>query len=460
MGRKGQITITSLASIAKYFFKNSNGSYVASGIPDTELNPSDTSTYGFNSLLAPAAFKIQYNNIPFIELVSNVEDQTIVENRLTFYGSSKKGQGPRMMELTNSELVFYGPYVLTEDTTPISGKQYFIRSGSEGSYTYTLVTNPADNPHASEYYERVRAAALNNNGLNIDEGSIKLGTQDSISPIPNKQGFYVDNTGQLFIGDKNQYIRFYDSDNGGAPDRLVINTENFSISSEGDVAFSGTITSSIIQGGSFTTGIEYPFGWYDGDPRRLNHTYSVNVGEGEKGFYVNDQGEFFVGTNENYLALYQRQPDSDGTIDYNFDIVTNNFYLGNYDRPIEIVAEGLDNQLNGQQYYSIDGTTNEYQNYITTVTNYPLYIDYDTGNTTLSTKSSQSNTDNERMVDSFGRMLYSFDGTTNSGIYNYTVFESSPGFYYQITLDSGPIEDRNERHTDAEGNELFAIQFF
>ena len=87
MSRRGQITITSIANIAKYFFKTNSGSYVASGI-ENELNPSDTSTYGFNSMLSPSTFKIQYNTIPFIELVSDTRGQT-VENRLTFYNSSK-----------------------------------------------------------------------------------------------------------------------------------------------------------------------------------------------------------------------------------------------------------------------------------------------------------------------------------------------------------------------------------
>ena len=130
MSRTGQITITSVANIAKYFFKNSTGSYVASGIQGTELNPNDTSTYGFNSLLAPAAFKIQYNNIPFIELTSVTNSTTNTQdNTLRFYSSSTTTRGPRAMELTNNELAFYNIDSSNDKVASLSTNGLILASG-------------------------------------------------------------------------------------------------------------------------------------------------------------------------------------------------------------------------------------------------------------------------------------------------------------------------------------------
>lgn len=130
MSRKGQITITSVANTAKYFFKNSTGSYVASGIQGTELNPNDTSTYGFNSLLAPAVFKIQYNDIPFIELTSVTNSTTNTQdNTLRFYSSSTTTRGPRAMELTNSELAFYNIDSNNDKVASLSTNGLILASG-------------------------------------------------------------------------------------------------------------------------------------------------------------------------------------------------------------------------------------------------------------------------------------------------------------------------------------------
>ena len=45
-----------------------------------------------------------------------------------------------------------GIYSLTEDTTVVSGKKYYTRTGSEA--VATVIQNPTGNPHTSEYYEK------------------------------------------------------------------------------------------------------------------------------------------------------------------------------------------------------------------------------------------------------------------------------------------------------------------
>lgn len=46
-------------------------------------------------------------------------------------------------------------YIPTQDTVVVSGKDYYTRSGSTGSYTYTIVSNPTGNPSTNSYYEKI-----------------------------------------------------------------------------------------------------------------------------------------------------------------------------------------------------------------------------------------------------------------------------------------------------------------
>lgn len=45
-------------------------------------------------------------------------------------------------------------YQASADTSVVSGKTYYTRSGTSPNYTYTAVTNPTGNPSTSNYYER------------------------------------------------------------------------------------------------------------------------------------------------------------------------------------------------------------------------------------------------------------------------------------------------------------------
>ncbi len=90
-------------------------------------------------------------------------------------------QGPKV---TNNST-----YVATNDTSVQAGKSYFTRSGSVGSYTYTLVENPPNNtnPKTSSYYEQVtgfKVAVSVKNGATSEVRQAALsGNQSVIDPI-------------------------------------------------------------------------------------------------------------------------------------------------------------------------------------------------------------------------------------------------------------------------------------
>ena len=50
-------------------------------------------------------------------------------------------------------LAEHGEYSLTEDTTVIPSKWYFVRSGTSPNYTYEVIPNPSGNPHDQGWYE-------------------------------------------------------------------------------------------------------------------------------------------------------------------------------------------------------------------------------------------------------------------------------------------------------------------
>ena len=340
--------------------------------------------------------------------------------------------------------------------------------------------------------------------------------------LEDTQGIYTDN---IYLGDANQYLSFYTDENGDK--QLNIKTPNFSIDAGGNASFGGKVTAVNIvetednQVGTLTTsGFLYPFGYteiIEGVPQ-LVHTYSVLVSDEEKGLYADSNGEFFTGTGSNYLALYERKDGS-----YNLDIVSQNLYLGAYDRPIEIVAEGLDNQINGKELYSIDGTVNEWQNLSVVqsedeIIYFTIYADFDGTPVLLESEmdivvvdsqlfanvyttqqesgdASREDEDgkilftyekgaNKKQVywtneaqtswkvlsdgetgeypyrvlltninqytDSLGRVVYAkddtrVDGEIPKGIYNFTIFEKNPQFFYQVTLEETlhPYYDKN-----------------
>lgn len=53
----------------------------------------------------------------------------------------------------NADLTSENVYAASTDQTVTAGKTYYTRSGSEGSYVYTVVESPTGNPSSSSYYE-------------------------------------------------------------------------------------------------------------------------------------------------------------------------------------------------------------------------------------------------------------------------------------------------------------------
>ena len=53
----------------------------------------------------------------------------------------------------NADLASENVYTASTDQTVTAGKTYYTRSGSEGSYVYTVVAEPTGNPSSSSYYE-------------------------------------------------------------------------------------------------------------------------------------------------------------------------------------------------------------------------------------------------------------------------------------------------------------------
>lgn len=53
----------------------------------------------------------------------------------------------------NADFTSENVYTASTDSTVQEGKTYYTRSGSEGSYVYTVVAEPTGNPSSSSYYE-------------------------------------------------------------------------------------------------------------------------------------------------------------------------------------------------------------------------------------------------------------------------------------------------------------------
>lgn len=70
-------------------------------------------------------------------------------------------------------------YAASEDESVVAGKDYYTRTGSEGSYVYTKVTNPTGNPSESNYYE-VDTTTRYYEAWLVDS-VVKLGTLDSVA---------------------------------------------------------------------------------------------------------------------------------------------------------------------------------------------------------------------------------------------------------------------------------------
>ena len=101
------------------------------------------------------------SGLNFYGTSTSTPDVTLNADGLTLINGSIRGGIVGQDEfLYLSPQVFadeYEEYVLSEDTEVDETKVYYIRSGEEGAYIYTEVSEPTGNPQENEYYEIAHA---------------------------------------------------------------------------------------------------------------------------------------------------------------------------------------------------------------------------------------------------------------------------------------------------------------
>ena len=167
---------------AKSIVQDSSGVTVAAGINGADVTPGTTSTYGYNTIMAPTYLGLRYNAINLAKL-STTE--------------------------STPELQFYFPSFSGSSNTPVQGDKG-LTLGVNGMNFYHTGSNTAD-------------ATLNSNGLTINNGSIILGTTSGTA------------AGNVTLSNKN----FTRSINGTSHNDL-----RFAIGSKFGVASDGTLYSS------------------------------------------------------------------------------------------------------------------------------------------------------------------------------------------------------------------------
>lgn len=102
------------------------------------------------------------SGLNFYGTSTSAPDVTLNADGLTLINGSIRGGIVGQDEfLYLSPQVFadeYEEYVLSEDTEVDETKVYYIRSGEEGEYIYTEVSEPTGNPQENEYYEIAHAS--------------------------------------------------------------------------------------------------------------------------------------------------------------------------------------------------------------------------------------------------------------------------------------------------------------
>ena len=164
---------------AKSIVQDSSGVTVAAGVNGADITPGTTSTYGYNTIMAPTYLGLRYNAINLAKL-STTE--------------------------STPELQFYFPSFSGSSNTPVQGDKG-LTLGTSGMNFYHTGSNTAD-------------ATLNSNGLTVSNGSIVLGTTSGTA------------AGNVTLSNKN----FTRSINGTSHNDL-----RFAIGSKFGVASDGTL---------------------------------------------------------------------------------------------------------------------------------------------------------------------------------------------------------------------------
>lgn len=200
-----------------FYYKSTNATLEhptpqSANVIEIATTPSNPSTWGYNTHIGANGIKLRYNEITLSEWInncltfykpgttnpslqitggnnaalniynpeSNVKTLGLDVNGLSFYGTSVSAPDVTLnadgLTLINGSIrggvvgqdeflylspqVFsdeYEEYVLSTDTTVDETKTYYTRSGEEGEYVYTEVSEPTGNPQENEYYEIAHA---------------------------------------------------------------------------------------------------------------------------------------------------------------------------------------------------------------------------------------------------------------------------------------------------------------
>lgn len=115
---------------AKSIVQDSSGVTVAAGINGAGVTPGTTSTYGYNTIMAPNYLGLRYNDINLSKLTTTGLDLYIP----TMSGTTPV-QGKKGLELTSNAITFYNPN--TDKAQLIIGANGTLQSGN---YVYTSGT--------------------------------------------------------------------------------------------------------------------------------------------------------------------------------------------------------------------------------------------------------------------------------------------------------------------------------
>ena len=116
--------------------------YIKAG-DNVTLKPSaDNSTVEISSANSQSDLKIETSNATTNKAPVVLSDGVNLDTKVHFVGKND-----------TTAAASYN-YKTSVDTSVVSGKEYYTRTGTDPNFTYTLVTNPTGNPSTSNYYER------------------------------------------------------------------------------------------------------------------------------------------------------------------------------------------------------------------------------------------------------------------------------------------------------------------
>ena len=151
-----------------------------------EVDDSDPTKWKHNVHIGSNGIRLRYNEIPLADLSM---------------GESTSGSSTTY----DPHLMFYAPKISSTTHAPIDGDKA-MELTTNGISFYQIGTNGV-------------AASLTNGGLNIQEGTIQLGNiAFDQSGNVSGAGMYVNNNGELYIGDAEHYINLKNTGTSEAPD--------------------------------------------------------------------------------------------------------------------------------------------------------------------------------------------------------------------------------------------------